>query len=449
MAASKPLTLSHYDGCLDLFRGQPTNVLLEGSHTMEYLPTNFTAELDQYLIFDVPPSDSAFIDLSQTQLFVKCKLVRTNGNNIVGSGNANPSPVSVINNVIGSLWSQLDVWLGGHLITDSCSFYGYQAMMETLLNTSPLVRQYQGVRQGFYDDLAGNYDDLMVVGPENMLTSDNIGLRYRQAWFDGSRTASFIGPLHCGLFHTEKLLIPGVSLRIRLIRAPASFVLMAPDANQDFKLRILEASLHLRYVNVLPSAHHKITSLLRSNPVLYPLRHTVIKAYHIANGSQSHTKDALFLGPLPELLILGFVSDARCVGSFTRNPYLFAHFDIASINVSVNNVSLTGKPIMIEEGSDMLLIYNRLFTQLGLIDGSHTNGLRLESFRNNYCFFCYNFKPDGSDSTVSAVTRTGSVRVDLTFHAPLDETVTVLAYAQFSKVLSINNLREIVYDFVP
>ena len=60
---------------------------------------------------------------------IKCKILKLNSPIL-----ANTDRVTLINYLIGSLFSQVDVKLGGKIISSSASTYSYHAYLETLLN---------------------------------------------------------------------------------------------------------------------------------------------------------------------------------------------------------------------------------------------------------------------------------------------------------------------------
>ena len=434
--------LAHYDGCLDLFRGVPTNLLVESSKIVEHAPLGFSPDTSTTLLFDIGPSDNMFIDLNATQLYLKLKLVNGDGTNRNEAGPA-ADLVGPVNNIMYSLFSQLDVSLNGTPVTASNPFYPYKVFLETWLGQPYSVKKHQLERCGFYQDLVGNQDDLVALGANGGLTSGNIALMQRLGYFVGNRTADFIGPLYSDIFTTERLLIPGVGMRVTFTPAKPAFTLMAGPGS-DYRIKIMEAALCIRYVKVLPAAVSHIEDMLKSHPAIYPLHHSYIKAYNIPAGSMSDIRDNFLVGPVPELLIVTLVGNSRVVGTWNQTPYLFEPFHLSSISVSVDSVSVPGKPLQFDADSRYVRAYDRMFTQTG-INSKYSVGIRLDTYRY-YFLLCYNLKPDGGDSTVAPIPRNGNLRIELNFHQALEHTTTVLCYLQFSKVLQINANREVIYD---
>ena len=70
---------------------------------------------------------------SQTYLQVLCKFTQDNGNNIV----ADMDISSPVNNIIHSLFSEIDLSINGKVITPGTDTYPYKAYLEKLLSYEP------------------------------------------------------------------------------------------------------------------------------------------------------------------------------------------------------------------------------------------------------------------------------------------------------------------------
>ena len=79
--------------------------------------------------FDVSGTGEEYLDLARTQLFVKARITKANGNALDPN-----AEVGSVNLFLQSLFSQVDVSLNERLISPSTNTYPYRAMIETLLN---------------------------------------------------------------------------------------------------------------------------------------------------------------------------------------------------------------------------------------------------------------------------------------------------------------------------
>ena len=176
----------------------------------------------------------AYIDLANTYLLVRAKVVRG-----VGTDIADDAPVAPVNNWLHSLFNQVDVHLNDTLVTPSSNTYPFRAYVETLLSYGAEAKKTQLTSQLWYKDTAGH----MEATQEN---AGNAGLVERRRHIAGSRVVEMMGRLHVDLFMQDRFLINGVTVKIRLVRSKDAFSLMAGGANPDYKVRIVDAVLFVR-----------------------------------------------------------------------------------------------------------------------------------------------------------------------------------------------------------
>lgn len=132
--------MMHRESCmcgmenLELFQVPPTNIALEESKWMEYYPISSTLQSETAPIeFDIQGQGDEYIDLSQTYVQIVCKFTKDDGTALTG---ANTS-VTPVNNIIHSLFSEIDVTLNGKIISPGTDTYPYKAYLEKLLSYRP------------------------------------------------------------------------------------------------------------------------------------------------------------------------------------------------------------------------------------------------------------------------------------------------------------------------
>ena len=133
---------------LDLFTVPPTQNCIIASHVVEHQPT---ASLDSGgpIEFFIPGSGDDYIDLANTKIHVQVKVTQPNGANLDAA-----APVGPVNNWLHSLFSQVDVFLNGTLVTQSTNTYAYRAFVETLLTYGVGAKSTQLTNQLWYKDKA-------------------------------------------------------------------------------------------------------------------------------------------------------------------------------------------------------------------------------------------------------------------------------------------------------
>ncbi|XP_055997921.1 uncharacterized protein F54H12.2-like [Ostrea edulis] len=295
--------MMHRESCacgtssLELFKVPPTNVTLEDSKWMEYYPISSTLNSDTAPIeFEIKGQGDEYLDLSQTYLQMVCKFTKANGTNLTG-GHSTSTPV---NNILHSLFSEIDVSLNGKVITPGTDTYPYKAYLEKLLSYAPKTLETQ------MRALVNNKVNIAAVipTPEYPDDSKNVGLRKRHEKITDSKEIVLMDRLHLDLFEQEKCLPNGLDVRLRFNRARPQFYMMT-DAGSSGKVVIQSMILWVRKVKPVPSIINLINQQLSTQTAKYPLRRVEVKTFTIPSGTQSKITDHLFQGQMPKLIVLG------------------------------------------------------------------------------------------------------------------------------------------------
>ena len=312
----------HHDSCectkseLDLFEVPPTQITEEKGHWTEYHLVSNPADGGP-LEFQVAGTDE-YIDLSNSQLYIRAKIVNADGTDI------GDELVGPVNNWLHSLFSQVDVTMNGKVVSPASNTYPYRAMIETLLNYGEEAKQSQLTSQLYYKDTAGKMD---VVKPTEANATANMGLKARYELTKDSASVSMIGRIHSDLFLQPRLLLNHVDVNIRLNRSKSNFSLVSSEAGAlTYKVIIQEAVLRMRKVRVSPSVSLEHAAALTKSTAKYPIRRVDCKVFSVPAGNMSINQDNLFLGSVPQKLIICMVDNDAFNGSYKKNPFNFKHY---------------------------------------------------------------------------------------------------------------------------
>jgi hypothetical protein len=98
------------------------------------LPISSTLNSDTDPIeFEIKGQGDEYLDLSQSYLQVVCKFTKGDGINLAGGG----STSTPLNNILHSLFSEIDVSVNEKVVTPGTDTYPYKAYLEKLLSYSP------------------------------------------------------------------------------------------------------------------------------------------------------------------------------------------------------------------------------------------------------------------------------------------------------------------------
>ncbi|KFM62900.1 hypothetical protein X975_04584, partial [Stegodyphus mimosarum] len=131
---------------LDLFSLPPTQTVIEKGQWVEFHPLANVSE-GSPVEFNVSGSGDDYLDLSQTQLYVKVIILKNDVKPITAESKVGP-----VNRFLHSIFSQVDISLNEKLVFTSNNTYPYRAMIEKLLNHGLDTKTSQLSSELFFKD---------------------------------------------------------------------------------------------------------------------------------------------------------------------------------------------------------------------------------------------------------------------------------------------------------
>ncbi|XP_015745936.1 uncharacterized protein F54H12.2-like [Python bivittatus] len=303
---------------LDLFQLAPTQTSIENSMYVEIPPLSALSP-DAPLEFFITGHGEHYMDLNSTLLYMSCKIVKADGTDIDDGAR-----VVLVNYPIASLFNQLDVTLGDHLITQNHHCYSYRAIIELILNFSGDALETQFIAGGVYKD-----DSTLME----------------------------------------------------------STLLTPADGNENYKVQLLSASLFVKRVKVAPGVRLGHAEALLSSSAKYPIDRVGMKVYSIPAGSLVCNQENLFLGQLPKQLVIGFVDNASFSRDYERNPFNFQHCNVNFCALYCDGEQIPAKPLQPDYEHDIYVREYMLMVQAsgkGMKDRPLL--ISQEEFSHLYCF---------------------------------------------------------------
>ena len=433
--------MMHRESCvcgmdsLELFQVPPTNIALEDSKWIEYYPVSSTLTSDTAPIeFEIKGQGDEYVDLSQTYVQMLVKFTKDNGAALTGADGVS----SPINNIVHSLFSEIDLSLNGKVITPGTDTYPFKAYLEKLLSyESDTLNTQMKACTMWYKDTPAAMDDVELedkayVAKEFTAASDKVnitsdlpageyppgsrneGLRQRHDLVEDGDKIVLLDRLHLDLFQQEKFIPNGVDIRLRFNRTKSNFYMMTKDGS-DGKVNLLSMLMWVRKVRPAPSVLNSINQRLNTDTAKYPLRRVEVKTFTIAVGTQSKIEDHLFQGQMPKRIVLGLVSNAGFNGDPKKNPYNFQHAGLKKLEVSINGDTMMSRPFEPDFANNMYLrSYLSLYQGLGKLGYDWAPDVTLGEYKNGYTLWCIDFTKDQEAQLDRFhLIQTGNLRIEL------------------------------------
>ena len=171
---------------LDLFAVPMTQTAIESGSWLEYNPNSLLND-GTPIEFFVSGTGSDYIDLANTQLYVRAQVLRVDGTPI-----DNAHHVAPVNLLLHSMFSEVDLKLNDTLVSSTNNTYAYRAYIETLLSYGESAKQSQLTSSMYYKDVAGSMEE---SNPHDA-GALNLGMKKRHALVNAGRVVDLLGCIH-------------------------------------------------------------------------------------------------------------------------------------------------------------------------------------------------------------------------------------------------------------
>lgn len=220
---------------------------------------------DAPIKISVSGQGNEYIDLRRSRLYVKFKIVKTDGTPLSAQ-----EKTGIINLPLQTMWSQIDTYTNGKLVSLNTSYYAWKAYLKLLFSSGDDVFQSQLQSQLYYPD-----DDDM--DNPDAYGGNNGGLNNRYAFTKNSQIFDLKSPLYEDIFRIDKYLVNGVDLHLKLFRNPSAFVLMSKEASPSYNLQLLDVSFKACMIKVDSGILIKHAEILKDKTTKYPLTRIEVK----------------------------------------------------------------------------------------------------------------------------------------------------------------------------
>lgn len=428
MALLHSLSAPAVRGEVEIFSIPPTDTTCDYSMYEEFQPVVNVQDSTSKIEFKIPGNGHHYLDLSDSFLYLKLKVVKRDGGNLEET-----SAMGTVNLFMHALFSQLDVYMNEKLVSTSNNAYPYRAYMETLLSYGNDYKSSQGTCSMFFNDIGGGVAQAV-----------NTGWVARKEYIKLSKTVELIDKLRFNLATQHRYILNDVNFRLSLTRSSDAFSLFTNSATEQASVKILSAMYYIRKQVLFPSiilAHQRL--LEKGEIARYPHKNTEVKYFTIAQGSSSAIEDNIFSNNVPSRIVIGFVSSLAFNGQFNSNPFRFNHYNLASLGVSVNNISMPVRPLTFNN-DDFLLAYYLLFTSTGIAGQDVGLSFSRDNYKEHNALFAFDIVQGSGNDSLLSLEKTGNVKIEIQFSQALSESVHCIVLSEHQTVLEVDKYRQAI-----
>ena len=426
---------------VDYFKLPPSQEGFMRGHIIEHRPVNQITDEGPYDI--LIPGNSEFVDLANTNLYVKMKMV----DSVTGDDFDDTVAIGSINNMMNSLFSQIDVELNGVLVSTNTQHHAYRSYLRTLLENNLRVKHTRLGAAGWYKDVAEDFDDVDAVD------SSNWGIYNRYSLLKESAPVALYGKINTDMSTCDRYIPPGVDILIRLWRTKdLFFFLQLASVTVTAKVKMLDVYMDVKKVNPSSDFVLGFEKGLSNTPALLPYQRSRIQTYNLPTGTISKKEDLVFQNEIPDIFVCGMVKSTAFSGNLQLNPYNFRTVGLSQITFYIDDVALPAKNYRAELSGESQAysaqLYDNLFTAFGQRDRSQfDNDITIKDYQGGNALYVINVRA-AIDAEMLHVKKNGNFKIELQF-APLPESNTLICMGLFQDVFAIDGSRNIIRHLTP
>ncbi len=235
-----------------------------------------------------------------------------------------------------------------------------------------------------------------------------------------------------------KVLPPGINIRVRLYKAAASFALLSTAAGLNYKIKIVDAALHLQRMKLEPKF---LVSFKKAMQVpgrflnLNIMSHSCLPNT-ITAGTQLVDRLLIGNGPLPVHMTVVMLNESAVQGALTENVVNFKHFDLENFKLKVNDrqvPSIEYNTNFTAGASNLERLYYDIFQHTS----AAAHGVTKAMLRGGYLMLNFPLEIYSYSCSFTSPRRWGTLRLHASFRVPLPQNIVILCYPIYAKTISI------------
>ena len=172
------------------------------------------------------------------------------------------------------------------------------------------------------------------AGERKELKIAETGLVY--SFTDRGAIVDMICCIHSDIFYQDRYMLNEVNVKVRLVKNKDSFCLMSGEANGIYKVKLINAVLLVRKMQLSQSVFLAYAKVLESGLAKYQIKQVVCKSNTTPAGNLDGNHEKLFSRQLPSRLVIGCVNNYAFNGNYVKNPFNFKHYALSEICIHLD-----------------------------------------------------------------------------------------------------------------
>lgn len=396
---------------------------IHGFSKQTIYPNNPPAVTDNEILFNWSVLPGQYIDLNTVSLYVKGKLKKTDGTDLV-KGTA----VVLANNSMHSLISDVYLYIGKNQLEIYTGNYPHKAYITQLFNDSDTHLNLSGFEY------------------ESKGATAIISQQERGSWTNESRTCEFYGKMLLPLFNTNGYLLPDVQVKMKLRLSDEKFYVITDATNKDtsFKFNIEDIYMHVTYVKIDPSLTPDLKTLTELHPATFYFDNLICRQFTISKNTNMTFINKCFEGTLPSKIMICFYSQSQLSGAREESPTLTEDTNVKTIQLIMNGIVV--REHIVDWTNSLYIQSYKEFLDFFRVKGNESKVSR-NMFKTGYRMYCFNlfdnkYNDKCAKDTYEQSLFGGVMSLNITFNGNITKDLVCMVFAFSPDVLEVSHNME-------
>ena len=437
----------------DLFSEAPVQRTVKNFKYDEVYSLN-NVKTDGSITFQVRGSPNQWIDLDDTYLMVRYKMLTHAGANIAG-GNGIIKTIEEPN-LFHNLWSKVEMHINNTPVRSVMNPYPMRAYIENLLTTTEQGLHEKYETEGFWKEKAGSFDTAVQADAAHI--KDNTPWRSGvQVKNNGSPEQVMYGKLAVDMWRQGRNIPPTYDLTLILTRSRPQFYLCSSQtAGEEHQIQLVDVRLVVKKVQLYDDVQVALDKEMASTGrVIYPIRRVDVKSYAVGRGSKVFQENNIISGQIPTRVIIGMVDNDALSGSYAKSPFNFKHYGIEEMylhfdgDIYPSNMYKTSFP-----DKDALVPWLNLKRLVTPGDPFFNHTISYDDFlQGGFTLWVFDMTQDnkcGVMADYNNVKRHGDVRFHVRFGGGaqgLPNPINIVIFSEFENQVEVCRNRDVIHDY--
>ena len=262
---------------------------------------------------------------------------------------------SIWNNLAHTIFKQINLRFNGTLMSEQTDTYAYSAYIQTLLNYNCDDGETLLAPQGWVNFL--NVKPTLTSGGDDISTlagylhnNDHL-LKTLTLPFQGNNMVRLVMRPYLPAFHMGKVMVPGVEMNLELyFNSPDFYTWATLNDGTKWYMQLREQDVniifHMCRLSFNPDVYEPLESQrkLQQQWAKYPVVRSQIRTFSFNGTTTKWMEDNLFLGKVPQRMIVGILDSTAFIGDKEKYPFAFQKKGVTAVRQFIEGKSTCTLP---------------------------------------------------------------------------------------------------------